>query len=106
MLFIKSKVGLVKFTGGTIMLSKLSEEDFFVLRGSFESGRQSPNSFGGILIFSVFLQGLMFFLVYVVDADGTIYLFREIMFSIHLGVTIMHVLLLSMYYYPVHIITS
>ena|SRR5690625_2130530 len=100
MLFIKSKVGLVKFTGGTIMLSKLSEEDFSVLRGSFESGRQSPNSFGGILILSVFLQGLMFFLVYVVAADRSIYPYKEIMFSIHLGITIILVLLSVIYAIP------
>ena len=65
------------------MLSKL-EEDFEVLRGPLESGRQSPASLSPMLIISVFLQPLMLMLTYVVAADASIFPYKEIMFVIHL----------------------
>ena len=43
------------------MLEKLTEEDFMVLRGPLESGRQGPGSLGGMLLLSIFLQIPMFF---------------------------------------------
>ncbi|MEI3613002.1 hypothetical protein [Pseudogracilibacillus sp. SO30301A] len=45
-------------------LNNLDEQDFAVLRGPFESGRQSPKSLGGTLVLSIFFQVLLFFLIY------------------------------------------
>ncbi|WP_449354455.1 hypothetical protein ACUL41_15355 [Virgibacillus natechei] len=81
-------------------LNKLTEKDFTVLRGSLESGRQSPNSFGGMFILSIFLQTLMFFLTYVVVADKSDYPFQEYMFIIHLIITIIIILLSVIYAIP------
>ncbi len=39
---------------------KLKEEDFAVLRGPLESGRQSPSSLGAMFILSLFLHPLFF----------------------------------------------
>lgn len=39
------------------MFRKLTEEDFAILRGPFESGRQSPTFMGAALFLSIFLQG-------------------------------------------------
>ena len=84
-----------------VLLNKLKEEDFEVLRGPFESKRQSPNSLGPMLILSAFLQALMFFLTYVVLADSTSYPFREQLFSIHLVVTIVLIILSILFGIPV-----
>src|SRR5699024_10276191 len=39
-------------------LDKLSEEDFAVLNGPLKSGRQSPESLGGILLLTPFIVGV------------------------------------------------
>jgi|SRR5690625_480996 len=82
------------------MFKKLSEEDFAVLRGSLESGRQSPNALGGILILSIFLQGLMFVLTYFVAADSTFYPNQTIIFILHLVITIIFILLAIIFAIP------
>ena len=69
------------------MLSNLKKEDFEVLRGPLESGRQSPASLSPMLLLSVFLQPLMLMLTYVVAADASIFPYKEIMFVIHLIIT-------------------
>lgn len=69
------------------MLQKLTEEDFFVLREPFQSGRQSPDSLRGALILGFFLQPLMFFLTYVVTADETVFPKVDVMFKVHLWIT-------------------
>ncbi|NMD71586.1 hypothetical protein HHO41_14885 [Bacillus sp. DNRA2] len=46
------------------MFRKLTEEDFAVLRGPFESERQSPTLMGAALFLSIFLQGLLWYLEY------------------------------------------
>ncbi|WP_147536186.1 hypothetical protein [Bacillus marasmi] len=46
------------------MFRKLTEEDFSVLRGPFESGRQSPTLMGVALFLSIFLQALFWYLEY------------------------------------------
>src|SRR5699024_10372044 len=46
-----------------------------------------------MLIFSIFLQALMFFLTYVVLADSTSYPFKEEIFATHLAVTIILIML-------------
>ena len=40
-------------------LDKLSEEDFYVLRGPLKSGRQSPDSLAGNLLLTPFLLGII-----------------------------------------------
>ncbi|MCL6571136.1 MAG: hypothetical protein K6T88_05560 [Bacillus sp. (in: Bacteria)] len=46
------------------MLERLKEEDFEVLKGPLESGRQGPPSLGGTLFLAIFLQALLFSLEY------------------------------------------
>ncbi|ASN06075.1 hypothetical protein [Virgibacillus necropolis] len=82
------------------LLDELRENDFAVLKGSLESGRQSPNSLGGMLILATFLQSLMFFLTYVVVADKSDYPFQEYMFIAHLILTIIIILLSIIYAFP------
>ena len=43
------------------MLKKFKEEDFAVLRRTFESGRQSPVSLAFALLLCALFQPLMFF---------------------------------------------
>ncbi len=81
-------------------LSKLDEEDFAVLRGPFESGRQSPKSLGGVLVLSIFLQGLLFLLTYFIVADRTVYPYKEMFFILHLGITVILILFSIVYSIP------
>lgn len=82
------------------MLSRLKEDDFKVLRGSFESGRQRPGALGSMLILSIFLQALMFFLAYVAAGDDSIFPNKEAMFKFHLVTTIIFILLSIIYAIP------
>ncbi|WP_080874123.1 hypothetical protein [Oceanobacillus timonensis] len=81
-------------------LNKLTEKDFAVLRAPFESRRQSPHSFGSIFILSIFLQSLMFFLAYVVVADKSNYPLQKEMFTIHLIITVIIILISIVYAIP------
>ena len=83
-----------------MLLNKLSEEDFVVLRGSLESGRQRPSALSPMLILAIFFQALMFFLAYVVGADKSIFPNQKIMFQIHLVITVILILLSIMYAIP------
>ncbi|MGY0691192.1 hypothetical protein ACW2QC_00200 [Virgibacillus sp. FSP13] len=74
------------------MQSKLPEEKFSALRGPFESGRQKPRSLAITLILFVFIQLLMFFLTYVVAADGTVYPNKDMIMNVHLWITIVLIL--------------
>ncbi|MEI4768670.1 hypothetical protein WAX74_03230 [Psychrobacillus sp. FJAT-51614] len=65
------------------MLGKLKEEDFEVLRGPLESGRQSPGSLGFALILCIILQPLLFALEYFVAADATIFPYKDEILRIH-----------------------
>ncbi|WP_053218455.1 hypothetical protein [Virgibacillus senegalensis] len=71
------------------MLGKLSEEDFAVLRGPFESRRQSPGNLGAMLILSIILQPILFVLAYVVGADQSIFPNKGQIFTIHLTISIL-----------------
>ncbi|GIP62325.1 hypothetical protein J32TS6_08800 [Virgibacillus pantothenticus] len=71
------------------LLDELQEEDFAVLRGPFESGRQSPKNLAIALVLSTFIQPLMFFLTYVVAADTTIYPYKDFIMDIHFWITIL-----------------
>ncbi|NBJ70444.1 MULTISPECIES: hypothetical protein [Clostridia] len=83
-----------------MLLDKLQEDDFAVLRGPFESGRQRPNSLGGMLAFSILLQLLMFVLTYVVAADSTYFPYADIVFVIHSMVTATLILLSIIFSFP------
>ena len=82
------------------MLEDLKEKDFKVLRGPFESQRQSPKMFGGILLLSIFLSILMFFLVYYVVADSSDFANKNIIFNVHLALTLLICLLSGIYAIP------
>ncbi|WP_010532271.1 hypothetical protein [Lentibacillus jeotgali] len=83
-----------------MLLNKFSEKDFAVLRRTFESGRQSPSSMSGMLILAVILQSLMFFLIYVVAADRSYFPNKESIFVIHLGITLLLMILSIVYAVP------
>lgn len=70
------------------MLNQLHEKDFYVLRGSLKSGRQSPKNLAFAVFLSIFIQPLIFFLTYVVAADTTIYPYKDILMNVHLWITI------------------
>lgn len=69
------------------MFSKLTEEDFGVLRAPLESGRQAPAALGGVLVLSVFLQALLFALEYFVAGYATVYPYKEEILTAHLWFT-------------------
>ncbi|WP_234400655.1 hypothetical protein [Virgibacillus senegalensis] len=69
------------------MLGNLAEEDFFVLRGPFESGRQSPRNLGAMLILSIPFHILMFFLAYVAAADSSAFPYITTLLWAHLVIS-------------------
>ena len=83
-----------------MLLNKLPEKDFAVLRGSLESGRQSPSSLGIVLVLFTILQPLVFFLVYWVGADKSNFPYINIIFSIHLVITILLIVFSTIYAVP------
>lgn len=70
----------------SILFKKMSVEDFAVLRGPLESGRQSPDSFGAIFWLGIILQALLIYLIYSVP-DSTIYPNIEVIREVHLWIT-------------------
>ena len=83
------------------MLRKLNEEDFEVLRGPFESGRQSPSSLGGILILSIFLQALLFALEYFMAGRYTVYPYKDQILLIHFVFSVILSVLSLIYAIPI-----
>ncbi|WP_096186926.1 hypothetical protein [Evansella halocellulosilytica] len=81
------------------MFSKLSEKDFLVLRGPFESGRQAPVSLGGAMIIGIFGQALMVFLSLFIG-NYSILPFTDKLVAIHLWITIIIVALTILYSFP------
>ncbi|MGE7665155.1 ABC transporter ATPase [Ureibacillus composti] len=69
------------------MLKQLTEEDFAVLRGPLESGRQSPNSLASTLFLGIFLQAGIFYLTYYIAGKYTIYPNFESIQTVHLWIT-------------------
>src|SRR5699024_3255717 len=61
--------------------------------GPFESGRQSPGSLGGMLLFAIFLQIFVFCLVYVVIGPETTYPYNNIVLQLHLIITVIMIML-------------
>lgn len=83
------------------MLKKLSEQDFAVLRGPPESGRQSPNSLASVLVLGIFLQALFFYLTYNIAGKYTIYPNFECIKTIHMWLTGIIILLSLLFAIPV-----
>ncbi|MFB1051946.1 hypothetical protein [Paraliobacillus sp. JSM ZJ581] len=69
------------------MLQQLTEKDFLVLRGPFESKRQSPKSLGGILMLGMLLQVLLLSAEYYGSQYST-FPFKIEIFKIHLIISI------------------
>jgi hypothetical protein len=82
------------------VFSKLKEEDFEVLREPLESGRQSPSSLGFILLLSIFLQAMLFALVYFMAAASTIYPYKEEILKVHFWITLILIVLCLIYAIP------
>ena len=70
------------------IMGRLNEEDFAVLKGPLESGRQSPSGLGPILFISVFLQALVFSLEYFMVGPNTVFPYKDKIIEIHLYVTV------------------
>ena len=79
---------------------KLTEEDFEVLRGPLESGRQSPENMSFVLIISIFLQSMLFALLYFMVADVTIYPYKDEILKVHFCLTVALVLFSFLYAVP------
>ena len=82
------------------MFSTLNEEDFEVLRGPLESGRQSPANLGFVLILSIFLQAMLFALEYFMAADSTIFPYKDEILNVHFWITIIVIVLCLIYAIP------
>ncbi|MFG6495749.1 ABC transporter ATPase [Fictibacillus sp. UD] len=82
------------------MFKKLSVEDFAVLKGPLESGRQSPQSLGGVLVLGAAMQALAFYLIYNVAAELSVYPNIEGIKKIHLWATIILTVLSIIYAVP------
>ncbi|TQR21295.1 hypothetical protein [Psychrobacillus vulpis] len=83
------------------MSKKLKEEDFEVLRGPLEAGRQSPGSIGFALILGIIFQPMLYALEYFVAADSTIFPYKEEILKVHFWLTAVLVVLSLIYAIPV-----
>ncbi|MCM3356676.1 MULTISPECIES: ABC transporter ATPase [unclassified Psychrobacillus] len=82
-------------------MGRLREEDFEVLRGPLESGRQSPGSLGAILFITVFLQALVFLLEYFMVGPNTVFPYKEKIIEIHLYFTVALIILSLVFAIPI-----
>lgn len=82
------------------MFQRLNEEDFAVLRGPLESGRQSPDSLAFALVLAIFLQALLYFLTYNVAGASTIFPYLKEIQTIHFWLTALLILLSVFYAIP------
>lgn len=82
------------------ILNRLQEKEFVALRIPFKSGRQSPKSMGGMLLFGVLLQLCLFTLVYLVAADRTGFPFKTEIFIVHLILTVITIFLSIIFSIP------
>ena len=82
------------------MRNKLVVEDFAVLKGPLESGRQSPSSLSFALLLTIFLQALFYYLTYYVAAEVTIFPYVEKIQTIHFWITASFILLSGLYAIP------
>ncbi|MBU9723489.1 MULTISPECIES: hypothetical protein [Bacillaceae] len=81
-------------------MSKLSEEDFLVLRRPLESRRQFPGSISGALLIGIFCQVVLLYLEYYISRYS-IYPFAHDIFQLHLWFSIVLGVLSVIYAIPV-----
>ena len=81
------------------MATRMTEDNYAVLRKPLESGRQSPQSIGGHLVLAVFGQGLFLFLEYYI-ATFTKYPNHGTILEVHLWATAILVVLSFIYAIP------
>lgn len=75
-------------------------EDFAVLKGPLESGRQSPSSLSFALLLTIFLQALLYYLAYYEVAATTIFPNVEKIQVIHFWITAVLIVLSLVYAIP------
>ncbi|WP_420849937.1 hypothetical protein [Psychrobacillus vulpis] len=83
-----------------MVILRFIEEDFRVLRGPFESGRQTPGNLGFTLIISIFLQAMLYALEYFMAADSTIFPYKDNILQVHFWLTVVLVILSIIYAIP------
>ena len=83
-----------------MVLVKLMEEDFEVLKGPIDSGRQSPANLAFVLILGIFLQALLYALEYFMAADSTIYPYKDEILTVHFWLTVVLIVLSLIYAIP------
>ncbi|SEO94624.1 hypothetical protein SAMN04488134_12011 [Amphibacillus marinus] len=81
------------------MLKKISEMDFLVLRGPFESGRQSPGSLVGAFFLVILIQSLFLWLEHFASVESNFPLYRSV-FVYHLWFSIGLTVLMIIYMLP------
>ncbi len=69
------------------MFKSLSVEDFAVLRGPLESGRQSPQSLASALVLGSIMQAFVFFVIYDTPASNSVYPNINTIKDIHFWIT-------------------
>lgn len=83
------------------MFFKLKEEDFEVLKGPLESGRQSPSALAGILILAIFLQALLFSIEYFVVGRYSVYPYKDNILIVHFWVIVILTVFSLIYAIPI-----
>jgi len=81
------------------MLKKLSEEDFLVLRGPLESGRQRPKSLAAISLLCIPLQALMLYVEYYMGTWSS-YPYKDEVLEVHIWVSSILAILSLIYMIP------
>ncbi|MEI3613003.1 hypothetical protein [Pseudogracilibacillus sp. SO30301A] len=81
-------------------LNNLDEQDFAVLRGPFESGRQSPKSLGGTLLLGIVFQVLMLYMVYDISEGDSLFRFKETILLVYSTFSVILILLSIIYSIP------
>ncbi|MBM7541140.1 hypothetical protein JOE23_001385 [Amphibacillus cookii] len=81
------------------MLKKIAEEDFLVLRGPFESGRQSPSSLASAFFGIILIQALFLWLEHFASEESNFPLYRSV-FVNHLWFSIILTVLMIIYMIP------
>ncbi len=81
------------------MPKRLTIEDFAVLRGPLESGRQGLGSLGGTLLIFIFLQAILFLLEYYVGGYS-LFPNNEKIIMVHLWITLVLIIFSIIYSIP------
>ncbi|MBU9723487.1 MULTISPECIES: hypothetical protein [Bacillaceae] len=81
------------------MLGKFTENDFLVLRGPLESGRQSPKSLGSIFIICIFCQAVLLLIIFHFSEYSN-FPMKDIVNQIHLFISIILGIISLLYAVP------